>query len=299
MATITLPYTFAAGNLARAAEVNQNFDAILAQVNGALSAVNLANGAVTENKIFDRAVTAQKIALGTITNANISDSANIHPEKIGTGDVTLFNFNHLRNSTSNIQSQLNAKQDVIGFVSNEEIGYLDGVTSSIQTQLNGKEATVTGGATSILSSNLTTLRALISDSDGKVVVSPITSTELGYMAGTTSAVQTQLNGKAGHSGAAANPVLNLVRVTYEGVGIALPAGWTCSRDVVLPGVYYVNHTLGSSFYVAVATCYTNTGPPSAVASVDRNAATITVHTFNPSTLARVDCDFYLMVMLYA
>ena len=45
-------------------------------------------------------------------------------------------------------TQLNAS------ISATEFGYLDGVTSSIQTQIDSKQATITGGASSIASSNL-------------------------------------------------------------------------------------------------------------------------------------------------
>ena len=76
-----------------------------------------------------------------------------------------------------------------------ELNYVDGVTSSIQTQLNAKQATITGGATTITGSNLTANRALISNGSGKVAVSAVTSTELGYLDGVTSAIQTQLNTK--------------------------------------------------------------------------------------------------------
>ena len=76
-----------------------------------------------------------------------------------------------------------------------ELNYVDGVTSNIQTQLNGKQATITGGASSIVTNNLTESRALVSDASGKVTVSPITSTELGYLDGVTSSIQTQLNNK--------------------------------------------------------------------------------------------------------
>lgn len=76
-----------------------------------------------------------------------------------------------------------------------EFDYLDGVTSNIQTQLNAKQATITGGATTIVSSNLTASRALVSNGSGKVAVSAVTSTELGYLDGVTSAIQTQLDAK--------------------------------------------------------------------------------------------------------
>lgn len=46
---------------------------------------------------------------------------------------------------------------------------------------------------------LTASRALVSDGSGVVSVSSVTSTELGHVAGVTSAIQTQLNGKAASS----------------------------------------------------------------------------------------------------
>lgn len=59
----------------------------------------------------------------------------------------------------------------------------------------GAQATITGAATTITSSNLTASRALASDVSGKVAVSSVTSTELGYLSGVTSAIQTQLNAR--------------------------------------------------------------------------------------------------------
>ena len=61
------------------------------------------------------------------------------------------------------------------------------------------QPTITGAATSITSSNLTVNRALISDNSGKVAVSSVSSIELGYLSGVTSAIQTQLNAKANDS----------------------------------------------------------------------------------------------------
>jgi len=80
-------------------------------------------------------------------------------------------------------------------ITSTELGYLSGTTSNIQSQLNSKQATITGGATSIVSSNLTINRALISDGSGKVAVSPVLNTELAYLTGATSNIQTQLNSK--------------------------------------------------------------------------------------------------------
>lgn len=57
------------------------------------------------------------------------------------------------------------------------------------------QAAITGGASTIVTANLTASRALVSDGSGKVAVSAVTSTELGYVAGVTSAIQTQLDNK--------------------------------------------------------------------------------------------------------
>lgn len=75
---------------------------------------------------------------------------------------------------------------------NHVISNVDG----LQSALDAKQASVTGAASTITSSNLTANRALISDSYGKVAVSKITSTELGYLDNVSSNIQTQLDGKA-------------------------------------------------------------------------------------------------------
>jgi hypothetical protein len=59
------------------------------------------------------------------------------------------------------------------------------------------QASITGGASSVVTANLTASRALVSDGTGKIAASAsTTATELSYVAGVTSAIQTQLNTKA-------------------------------------------------------------------------------------------------------
>ena len=74
-----------------------------------------------------------------------------------------------------------------------QLNHVQGVTSSIQGQFATKQATITGAATTIDTENLTANRALISSGSGKVAVSAVTATELGYLDGVTSSIQTQLN----------------------------------------------------------------------------------------------------------
>ena len=68
-------------------------------------------------------------------------------------------------------------------------------------EVAGKQDTIKGGATTITDNNLTVNRALVSDGNGKVAVSAVTATELGYLDGATGNIQTQLNGKSasGHT----------------------------------------------------------------------------------------------------
>lgn len=76
-----------------------------------------------------------------------------------------------------------------------KIGNNTSAIETLQDEVSQKQATITGGASTITSSDLTANRALISNSSGKVAVSAVTSTELGYLDGVTSNVQTQIDGK--------------------------------------------------------------------------------------------------------
>jgi hypothetical protein len=53
---------------------------------------------------------------------------------------------------------------------------------------------ITGAASTVVTDNLTASRAVVSNASGKIDVSTVTSTELGYVSGVTSAIQTQING---------------------------------------------------------------------------------------------------------
>lgn len=67
--------------------------------------------------------------------------------------------------------------------------------TEVTNALTSKQDKIVGGASTITDDNLTANRALVSNSSGKVAVSAVTSTELGYLDGVTSNVQTQLDSK--------------------------------------------------------------------------------------------------------
>jgi hypothetical protein len=163
------------------------------------------------------------VYIGALSKTNDSIPTGISATKIADGTISDTEFQYLNGVSSAIQTQLDAKQATItgsattidtesltanravisngsqkiavSDVTDTELGYLDGVTSAVQTQIDSKQATLTGGATTIASSNLTASRALQSNGSGKVEVSDVTTTELGYLDGVTSAIQTQLDAK--------------------------------------------------------------------------------------------------------
>jgi len=127
------------------------------------------------------------IGSGVIVNADVNASAAIA-------------FSKMENLTASRALYSDSNGDVtVSDVTSTELGYLDGVSSAIQTQLDAKQATITGSATTIDTESLTANRAVISNGSQKIAVSDVTSTELGYLDGVTSAVQTQIDTKAATS----------------------------------------------------------------------------------------------------
>ena len=103
--------------------------------------------------------------------------------------------------TDALKTQINTNEDNIAMAESDidglqtDVGTLKTNVGNIQTALTSKQDVVVGAASTITDNNLVTDRALISDSSGKVAVSNVTSTELGYLDGVTSNVQTQLDKK--------------------------------------------------------------------------------------------------------
>lgn len=103
--------------------------------------------------------------------------------------------------TDALKTQINTNEDNIAMLDGDveglqtDVGTLKTNVTSLQTALTSKQDVVVGAASTITENNLTTNRALVSNSSGKVAVSNVTSTELGYLYGVTGNVQTQLNNK--------------------------------------------------------------------------------------------------------
>ena len=66
---------------------------------------------------------------------------------------------------------------------------------AVASRLENYQTKISGAASTIDTEDLAASCALVSNANGKVAVSPVTSTELGYLGGVKSNVQTQLDGK--------------------------------------------------------------------------------------------------------
>ena len=80
---------------------------------------------------------------------------------------------------------------------------------------NAKQDKITGGGSSITSDNLTASRVLVSDANGKVAASSVTGTELNYLSGATSSIQTQINNKAAASDLTAHTSDTIKHITAD------------------------------------------------------------------------------------
>lgn len=191
--------------------------------------------------------------------SNLSATGNTKFQAPITGAATTITSSNLTASRALI-SNANGKV-AVSSITSTELGYLSGVTSAIQTQLNGKQATITGAASTIASSNLTASRALVSDSSGKVAVSSITSTKLGYLTDVTSNIQAQINGKVSSASPAltGTPTAPTAASTVNNTQIATTAyvvahrcttaaTTTSSASIYKPAIVVENYNDGTNWY---------------------------------------------------
>lgn len=98
-------------------------------------------------------------------------------------------INSLANGSDTNAPSINAVNAAITAIYNA----IDTLSNSVTTALSGKQATITGAATTITTNNMVSGRALVSNNDGKVGVSVVTSSELARLSGIEGNVQLQIN----------------------------------------------------------------------------------------------------------
>lgn len=149
--------------------------------------ISATSTATLTNKTFDADGTGNSIS--NIENADIKSGAAIDAAKIHDGSVSNTEFGYLGGVTSDIQTQLNGKEPTITTLPISKGGTNSG------TALNNNRVMQSSGGAIVEAAAITANRALISDANGIPVHATTTATEIGYVSGVTSAIQTQLGGK--------------------------------------------------------------------------------------------------------
>lgn len=105
-------------------------------------------------------------------------------------------------------------------VTSTELGYLDGVTSNVQTQLDGKQDLVTGGAVTVVREKLKEGYALVSNAQGNVAVSVVTAGELESLHGFTGGNLNELLKSKAEKALTINgyPLVEDIELTADDVG---------------------------------------------------------------------------------
>ena len=142
---------------------------------------------VTKTVISDDAIDADKLADGSIITRHIADGA-ISMAKLDSAT----NIDTLSASINVQITATNANADAIETrrVSNDTTGENSGASVEVRRVQN-----IGGAISTVVVSKLTADRAVISDSSGNFSVSPVTSAELAFLDGVSSAIQTQLDAK--------------------------------------------------------------------------------------------------------
>lgn len=156
---------------------------------------------------------------------------------------------------------------------------IDGLQTSvgnIQTTLGSKQDVIDGAASTITDSNLTANRALISNGSGKVDVSAVTSTELGYLDGVTSNIQTQLNSKLSTAPVTSvNSKTGAVKLTAADVS-AVPTTRTVNGHALSANVTVSKSDVGLGNVDNVKQYSASNPPPYPVTSVNGQTGAVTV-----------------------
>ena len=182
----------------------------------------MADNAVAGDVIADEQIPQGKLADNSVTTANITD-ANITLAKMASESVDEDNL-VVSNSPTNgmflsaqsgntggltwatpadISTVANLTDTTITSSAANEILFTTGANAWANKTLTeaGIQATISGAATTIDTEDLTASVAMVTNASGKVAVSAVTATELGYLDGVTSSIQTQLGTKTGDQSA--------------------------------------------------------------------------------------------------
>lgn len=199
----------AAVSVKAGSDISFSYDA--GEVDVQINAGSVGNSELAEDVLRSKLApgTAYRI-LANDGSGEISENAALTPDELVVTDV-------------------NGQLTTVSGVDSTELSYLNGLTSNVQDQIDAKEDTIIGAASTITGDNLTINRALISNGSGKVAVSAVTSTELGYLDGVSSNIQSQLNAKVDEN-AAITPG-TFPKITFDAKGLVTSGSILSASDM--------------------------------------------------------------------
>jgi len=193
--------------------------------NGRIPFSQLPESAVEYKGGWDASTNTPSLADGTGTNGDMYIVNTGGTQDLGSGNITFFpNDRVIYNGSVWQRFSAGDVRSVAGLTPDPTTGNID----------------ITGGASSIMSANLTADKALVSDVNGKVSASGVSSTELGYLSGATSNVQNQLNDKMGFNSNGYKALKENAFNKYSAFSHAFNGKKEIVKDVVYAyGYYYV------------------------------------------------------------
>jgi len=175
----------------------------------------------SNKKLVSTTATDTEINYLSGVSSAIQTQLNDKPATIADGDLSIA-------KTSGLQTALDAKQATIA---DGDLSIAK--TSGLQTALDAKQPTITAGtnlsfngttlnATSV--PNITASRVAVSDTNGDLTASSITTTELDFLDGVSSGIQSQLDAKQPTITAGTNLTFDGTTLNATSDGLPLPAG---------------------------------------------------------------------------
>ena len=230
------------------------------------------NGWIPEYQVNEEPLTSEQVyAINSgITSDKVSsydehliDTSNPHSvtkSQVGLGDVVNSGDSAIpieggttKFTTGGAYTELAKKNDKITITDNTSSGTFSDSTELVITPsalsnpksfvkqsclalFNYISSKLSGAISTILTSNLSTDLALVSNSDGKVSTSTVTSTQLGYLSNVTSDIQNQLSAKQTKTLVTPLTIEGVQQTTVEGALNAL-------NERITTGAYVTNHKL--------------------------------------------------------
>ena len=173
----------------------------------------VSSNAISSEKLANGTIVSRHLAIESVELKHLAASAN---STAGINTITA-NVNTVQGNVNTVQANVNAQRTNVNIVSSN-VGNAEAFTANVEAR---RVANIAGAISTVLTADLTASRALVSSGSGKIAVSDVTATELGYVDGVTSAIQTQLD--AVEARRAANNI-----------------GTTFADDVIITGNLIVN-----------------------------------------------------------